>query len=235
MYTSIKKHNIPQIGHRRVGLQPLPGAASKVTGQTQPHKSQVGPLVDAPQRHLDPAALGQMTGHAAAAAGSAALAGLARGRLGAASLAFAGGRIGRVVVVLFVLRLDGGVGEVVRVEMGQMTALQEGRAGHQLLLGEDGIDVVVRVLRHGCWDGRERGYVYAIYATMKLVLKRLRGGREHAAPKATIIEMNKRILPITFNLTFKRPNQCPDTKILAAGAIMPKPAANKTSRPQRKR
>ena len=37
--------------------------------------------------------------------------------------------------------------------MGQMTALQEGRAGDQFLLGQDGVDVVVRVLRHGCWLG----------------------------------------------------------------------------------
>jgi hypothetical protein len=60
--------------------------------------------------------------------------------------------------------------------------------------------------------------VYAIACNDEVVgFETSQGGREHAAPKATIIEMNKRILPITFNLTFKRPNQCPDTKILAAG------------------
>ena len=128
-----------------------------MTGQAQPHKTQVGPLVDAPQWHLDPAALGQMTGDAAGA-GPGALAGLGRRGLGTASLALAGGGIGRVVVVLLVLRLDGGVGKIIWIEMGEVTALEEGRAGHQLLLGEDGIDVVVRVLRH-CWGG-ERGEGY---------------------------------------------------------------------------
>ena len=98
------QRNVPQIGHGRVGLQPLPGVPAKVTRQAQPNKSQVGPLVDAPQWHLDSAALGQMTGDAAGG-GSAALA----GGFGPASLPLAGG-IGRVIVVLVVLRLDGGVG-----------------------------------------------------------------------------------------------------------------------------
>lgn len=161
--------NIPQIGHGWVGLQPLPGVASKVTGQTQPHKTQVGPLVDAPQWHLDPAALGQMTGDAAGA-GPGALAGL--GRLGPASLALAGS-IGRVVVVLLVLRLDGGVGKIIWIEMGKVTALEEGRAGHQLLLGEDGVDVVVRVLRHGwCWGGERDMKATTRLTRMRLSFKR---------------------------------------------------------------
>ena len=51
-------------------------------------------------------------------------------------------------MVLVVLGLDGRVGQVVRVEVGQVAALEERRARHQLLLGQDGVDVVVRVLRH---------------------------------------------------------------------------------------
>ena len=56
---------VPEIGHGRVGLEALPRPPSEVAGQAQPDEAQVGPLVDAPQGHLDPAVLGQMAGHAA--------------------------------------------------------------------------------------------------------------------------------------------------------------------------
>ena len=61
---------VPQIVHRRVGLEALPRPSSEVAGQSQPDEAQVGPLVDAPQGHLDPAVLGQMTRHATAGPGS---------------------------------------------------------------------------------------------------------------------------------------------------------------------
>ena len=139
--------SVPQIGHGRVGLEALPRPPSEVAGQSQPDEAQVGPLVDAPQRHLDPAALGQMAGHATAGPGP-----LGRRRRllggGSAPLPLPGGGIGGVVVLLVVLGLDGRVRQVVRIEVGQVAALQEGRARHQLLFREDGVDVVVRVLRH---------------------------------------------------------------------------------------
>ena len=139
--------SVPQIGHGRVGLEALPRPPSEMAGQAQPDEAQVGPLVDAPERHLDPAALGQMAGHAAAGPGP-----LGRRRRllggGSAPLPLPGGGIGGVVVLLVVLGLDGRVRQVVRIEVGQVAALQEGRARHQLLFREDGVDVVVRVLRH---------------------------------------------------------------------------------------